>query len=494
MTYGAERLASLYELQAGDLKQDATLLFQHIHPEDRSRVERASATSRQEMTPWHEEFRIQTHTLGTIWLDCGAVPRLKDNGNVIWHCALTNITPRKVAEAALQESRAQLMTTFNHLSEGVVVCKLDGSMARWNPAAVRMHGFANENEIPVEFSTYPELFELTTLDGRVVPFESWPLARILRGESVHDLELRIRHRIQGWKKVFNYGGALAHDADSRPLLAIVHISDFTRRREAEEEVNRLNAQLEERVAARTAELENANRELEAFSYSVSHDLRSPLRTVDGFAQALIEDCGDDLSEDGRRYLRTIREGAQRMGMLIDDLLTFSRLGRLSIKRRPLDTRKIVEASLEPLQTEQQERNIEVAIGPLPASQADPALLRQVWSNLLSNAFKYTRTRERARIEIGCARVDGSDVFFVRDNGVGFDPCYAHKIFKVFERLHRDEEFEGTGVGLAIVHRIVTRHGGKVWADATPDSGATFSFTLASPEPHERKHSGRNTAR
>ncbi len=493
IVYGSERLAALYGITARALEDDAACVNPQIHPEDLPRVLDSVEKSRRDLTPWHEEYRLRTPDRGEIWVEGHSVPHAEPDGGVLWHGLLTDISERKLAERALIESQAQLRTTFAHLTEGVVVFTVDGAVLNWNPAALRMHGFNGMSDAPGVFAGFGDLFELSTFEGRILPVDTWPLARILRGEQVRDLELRVRHKRQGWEKVFNFGGAIAHDARGRPLLAIVHISDFTRRHAAEDAVHRLNSELEERVATRTAELENANRELEAFSYSVSHDLRSPLRTVDGFAQAMIEDCGDGLSRDGRRYLGIIREGAQRMGTLIDDLLAFSRIGRLSIKRRPLDTRKLVQACLDSLRAEEGERNIEVTIDALPESQADPALLRQVWSNLLSNAFKYTRTRERARIEVGCVRAGGADVFFVRDNGVGFDPSYAHKTFKVFERLHRAEEFEGTGVGLAIVQRIVTRHGGKVWADARPDGGATFSFTLASTESHEPEHPGRNIA-
>ncbi|MEA3208731.1 MAG: hypothetical protein QOE70_1788 [Chthoniobacter sp.] len=249
------------------------------------------------------------------------------------------------------------------------------------------------------------------------------------------------------------------------------------RRTAEAKIHQINAQLEQRVTQRTAQFEAANKELEAFSYSVSHDLRAPLRTVDGFAQAVLEDYGPLLPDEGKRHLRTIREGAQRMGRLIDDLLTFSQLGRLPLKRQTVDAGRQVRETLEELQAGQGERALEIRLGPLPPCQGDPALLKQVWLNLLSNALKYTTRREHAVVEIGATREPGATVYFVRDNGSGFDPRYAGKLFGVFQRLHRQEEFEGTGVGLAIVQRIVHRHGGRIWADAAVDRGATFYFTL-----------------
>ena len=249
------------------------------------------------------------------------------------------------------------------------------------------------------------------------------------------------------------------------------------RRQAEATIQELNASLERRVAERTAQLEAANRELEAFSYSVSHDLRAPLRAMDGFSQAVLEDFGARLPEEGRRYLETIRSSAQRMGELIDDLLAFARLSRQELNRRQVDTGQLVRGVLADLGSPWPGRLVQLRVGALPSCVADPALLKQVWVNLLSNALKYTRRREQAEIEIGCARAGGPDVFFVRDNGAGFDPRYAGKLFGVFQRMHRLEDYEGTGVGLAIVQRIVHRHGGRVWAEAQVDRGATFYFTL-----------------
>jgi two-component system sensor histidine kinase/response regulator len=237
-----------------------------------------------------------------------------------------------------------------------------------------------------------------------------------------------------------------------------------------------NTRLELQVRQRTAELEIANQELEAFSYSVSHDLRAPLRAMDGFSQAVLEDYGPQLPPEGQRYLQTIRQGAQRMGTLIDDLLTFSRLSRVPLNKQEVNTDKLVHTVIEDLNSERQGRQVEFRMGKLPSCQGDSALLKQVWTNLLSNAVKYTRHRNPAVIEIGC-ETEKENTYFVRDNGAGFDMRYVHKLFGVFQRLHRADQFEGTGVGLAIVQRVIHRHGGRVWAEAAPDRGASFYFTL-----------------
>jgi len=243
------------------------------------------------------------------------------------------------------------------------------------------------------------------------------------------------------------------------------------------EIKRLYNQVEERVAQRTAELEESNKELEAFSYSVSHDLRAPLRAMDGFSQAMLDDFGPQLPEEGQRYLKTIRYSAQQMSTLIDALLEFSRFNRQGLNKQAMDTSKLVHSALDELGFPWQERQVEIRVGDLPVSSGDPVLLKQVWINLISNALKYTNKRKKAEIEIGSTKINGTECFFVRDNGTGFDMRYADKLFGVFERLHRMEDYEGTGIGLAMVQRIVNRHGGRVWANAAVDRGATFNFTL-----------------
>lgn len=254
--------------------------------------------------------------------------------------------------------------------------------------------------------------------------------------------------------------------------------DVTERRRAEEAIQQLNAELEQRVLVRTSELEFANMELEAFSYSVSHDLRAPLRAIDGFSAVLAETCGPRLDDEGRRILGRIRAGAQRMGQLIDALLTLSRLGRQDMVCSRVEMRELARAGFEEIAGEPVARErIAFTLGELPAARGDPALLRQVWTNLLSNAVKFSAPRERPAIGVE-GEIEGDTVVYrVRDDGVGFDPTHAGKMFGAFQRLHADTRFAGTGIGLAIVQRIVTRHGGRVWAEGSVGEGATFSFAL-----------------
>ena len=266
------------------------------------------------------------------------------------------------------------------------------------------------------------------------------------------------------------------DSDGSPLILELGI-DITDRKQAEEEIHQLNEELEQRVEKRTAQLEAANRELESFSYSVSHDLRAPLRAIDGFSRILLKDYADRLDAEGQRLLDIIRANTQKMGQLIDDLLAFSRLGRREVKAVDLDMGTLVRKVAEELQDTLGDRTVEWDLKPLPATRADRALMHQVWVNLLGNALKFTRPREAAVIEVGCRSAGDEDIYYVKDNGVGFDMQFAHKLFGVFQRLHRYEEFEGTGVGLALVQRIVQRHGGRVWAEGQVNGGACFYFSL-----------------
>lgn len=251
------------------------------------------------------------------------------------------------------------------------------------------------------------------------------------------------------------------------------IRDISDRKRAEAQIQELNLELHQRIS----DLAGSNQDLEAFSYSVSHDLRAPLRQIDGFSKILLEEASDSLSPDHRQCLQQIRQGTRQMGQLVDALLNFARLGRQPLNLQHIQLRTLVEEIVAELNKEIHDRDVNWCLGPLSYSDCDPALLRQALWNLLSNAVKFTRTREHAVIEVGETRLDGLRVCFVRDNGVGFNMKYADKLFGVFQRLHLQEEFEGTGVGLAIVHRIIAKHGWHVWAQSEPGAGATFFFSL-----------------
>jgi PAS domain S-box-containing protein len=303
------------------------------------------------------------------------------------------------------------------------------------------------------------------------------VVQALQAVSEFSCEFRII-RPDGKLRWISARGSVLPDGDGRPNRMVGISIDVTEQKLAEEQFRDLNASLEFRVAERTRDLSNANKELESFSYSVSHDLRAPLRTIDGFSLALLEDCADKLDDLGSGHLKRIRAATQRMGQLIDDLLNLSRVTRAQLTSHTFDLSAVVSSVADDLQASQPERQVAWHIQPGLSVTGDPQLLRVAVENLLNNAWKYTSRRPSASIGFGKTDHNGCSAYFVKDDGAGFDPAYADRLFGAFQRLHTAAEFPGTGVGLATVQRIVHRHGGRIWAESAVDHGATFFFTLA----------------
>ncbi len=369
-----------------------------------------------------------------------------------------DITERKQAETALKENvehLRRLATVVSNSNDAVIMHDLDGKILAWNRGAQETYGYAesealgtNVREIVAEPDREAALSLIQSIQqGKLV--KSFELRRLAKDGRVLDVWLTT---------------TLLRDESGQPMAIATTERDITERKRAEQEIRALNTGLEQHVVERTAQLQAANKELEAFAYSVSHDLRAPLRAIDGFSRILMDDYAAALPAEASRYLGLVRSNTQTMGELVDDLLAFSRLSQQPMRKQTVRTADVAHAALDALRAEQDGREIEVLIGDLPACEGDAAMLKQVYLNLLGNALKFTRKRPRARIEVGWEEQAGVPVYFVRDNGVGFDMRYVDKLFGVFQRLHRTEEYEGTGVGLAIVQRIVKRHGGRAWAE------------------------------
>jgi PAS domain S-box-containing protein len=384
-----------------------------------------------------------------------------------------DITERKRAEEALRQSEQrykQLLESVTDYTYSVEVHNGSVGNTVHGTGCRKVTGYT-----PEDYATIPRLWlQMVHPDDRAtVEHYADPLCE---GKDVPPLEHRIIHK-DGTLIWIRNTYVLKKDANGTIIGYDGLISDVTERKLAEAEIRRLNANLEDRVSRRTAQLEASNKELEAFSYSVSHDLRAPLRHASGFVDLLIRRCKAELSEKGQLYLASIADSVHQMGMLIDDLLQFSRTGRAEMRQSASDLNVILGEVMETLRRDNPDRLIEWVTDRLPRVYCDEAMLRLVWMNLLSNAVKFTRTRETAKIAVGVKDETTEFVFWVRDNGVGFDMRYAQKLFGVFQRLHAVEEFEGTGIGLANVRRIIARHDGRTWAEAEIDKGATMFFTL-----------------
>jgi PAS domain S-box-containing protein len=384
-----------------------------------------------------------------------------------------DITERKRVEAALRASDALLQAAINILPVGLWIIDAEGKVVTSSAAAQRI--WAGVRYVGID--QLGEYKGWRTDSGKLIEAHEWAGARALeKGETTIEEEVEIEC-FDGTHKIILDSAVPLRKSDGSIGGAVTINRDITDRKQAEEEIRKLNAELEQRVIQRTAELEAANKELEAFAYSVSHDLRAPLRAIDGYATILMEDFPSQLGDEGKRLCSVLSDNARKMGELIDDLLTFSRLGRTGMQLSRIDMGTLANSIFYELTTPESRARIDFQVESAPQAFGDPTLIRQVWMNLLSNAVKFTSKRERAVIIVRGELREDEIVYSIQDNGAGFDMKYIDKLFGVFQRLHSTREFEGTGVGLAIVQRIIHRHGGRVWAEGKVGEGAVFYFAL-----------------
>ncbi len=424
------------------------------------------------------EWRIRRHDNGEIrWIDARAKVFFDDNGRPCRMIGINvDITDRKRAEEKLRSVSLYTRSLIEASLDPLVTISREGKITDVNAATEKVTGVARQRLIGSDFCGY-----FTQPGEARKGYE-----RVFAEGSVCDYPLAVRHASGHLTHVL-YNASIFKNERGEIEGVFAAARDITDRKRAEDEVRQLNQELEERVAARTAELLALNKELESFSYAVAHDLRAPLRHIHGFSDLLLHDDASTLSQDAQHWLECVLNGTGRMGKLLEDLLNLSRLGRQTVNRRTVPLKDLVQEVIDDLSPEIANRLIEWKLGELPATDCDPALARIVFANLLSNAVKFTRPRTTAVIEIGETVVSGERVLFVRDNGAGFEMKYVGKLFGVFQRLHLEKDFEGTGVGLATVQRILLKHGGRIWAEAEVDKGATFYFTFGGAEALNEQH-------
>lgn len=448
---------------------DPDLGFKMVHPDDRHLLAEAVEGSAQEGEPL--VLRWVAKDGRVLWTEQRNAPVRDAEGNVVALEGIArDITGRKRAEEALRESEERYRELFASSPQVLWVYDMETlAFLDVNDAAVASYGYSRDEFMDMTIADIRPADDVPALQENVRQ------ARGRAGPGIDEAGIW-RHRKKDGTLIDVEIRSHALDFAGRPA-ELVMVTDVTERLRQEREIRALTDELEDRVRERTAQLRAANTELESFSYSVSHDLKAPLRAIDGYSALLQERAAASLDDDARHLVGEVRANAQQMGRLIEDLLAFSRVGRAALAHEDVDLAEVVSALVERERQMAPGRRIELAMESLPAVRGDPLLIRQALENVLGNAVKFTRPREVARIEVSAQRVEGGERITIRDNGVGFDPRYRHKLFRVFERLHYPDEFEGTGVGLAIVKRVMERHGGTVGVESGLDAGTAIFLTF-----------------
>jgi len=455
--------------------------LEYIHPDDQALL---LESYRELMSGRYgpSEYRVFDKSGKVRWVR--SISRLiREGGAVVGVTAvLMDITDRKEVELALEQGERRWRSLIENSADGILLMDIKDVIQYASPGALKVLGMGADEIVGRRGADF------------VHPDDRKPLAAAMAAllpipGGSFSMTIRLRHRDGSWRWVDSVGTNLLEDPSVAAVVANYH--DVTESRRTAEEVAALNQTLEQRVAERTEELASANSELESFSYSVSHDLRLPLRSIDGWSQALLDEHRDQLSGDGAKILGQIRRSVHRMAQLIDDLLALSSVSRVKLRRQPVDLSEVARGVVAELRHGEEGRLVDFVIADRVVAVGDPGLLRVALENLIGNAWKFSGKCERARIEFGrkAPETAGGVTFFVKDNGAGFDMRFAAKLFAPFQRLHGVAEFPGSGIGLATVHRIITRHGGRIWAESAPGQGATFCFTLDQDENASQERRG-----
>ena len=452
VTFTIDEMNNAFSTITGYSKEEAkgTALTFFLSKEDRLLIQNLSHKNTHQLS---FETRFYCKNRNIKWLQWKVVVR---SGK--WFVNARDVTEVKEVEKV----RNYLATVVKQSNDAIYIHDHEGRIISWNEGTERVYGYTEMEALNMKiWNIIPEYMQ---------PERGEIVNKIVSGEKIHDLESK---RITKHGKLIDvlFSATVITDPVNEQKSIAITERDITQQKIADEQIRHLNSDLQKNIE----QLETANKELESFSYSVSHDLRAPLRAIDGYSRILEEDCSKVLEVDAQKILSNIRLNAQKMGNLIDDLLAFSKLGKKEIQKWKVNMDEIVQAALS--ECNYIGHSTSVKIDTLHSAYADSALLRQVWVNLICNAIKYSSKKENPLLQIGSKQNAGEIIYFVKDNGAGFNMEYAHKLFNVFQRLHSDKEFEGTGIGLAIVNRIIKKHNGKVWAEAKVDEGATFYFSL-----------------